>query len=168
MCTHLRRRLGAIALLAVVSAAALSAAATAGSDVTRQRVALAADMPTASAVLTPLNGGPLQRDAGAFGGDFSLTPDRTVIRDGQEVDIYTVVWTFKGKRGNLVFRARAEWIDLGTDLNRDGQQDGIATAAWRVVRGTGQYAGATGGGRGAQLGLGRQWVQRYDGFLTIP
>jgi hypothetical protein len=79
-----------------------------------------------------------------------------VIRDGQKVDIYTVVWTFRGTRGTLVFRARAEWVEVGQDLNHDGQPDGIATATWKVVRGTGQYAEATGGGRGAHLGLGRQ------------
>ena len=36
------------------------------------------------------------------------------------------------------------------------------------VRGTGAYAGITGRGRSAHLGLGRKWVARYEGFLTVP
>jgi hypothetical protein len=163
-----KRRLGTIAIIAVASAAALTPPATAGPDAARQRVAISVTMSSGTAVLTPLNHGPLGRDTGTFGGDWSPSPDRTIIRDGQKVEIYSVVWTFRGARGTLVFRALAEWIDIGQDLNRDGQPDGIATGTWKVVRGTGRYAKATGGGRGAQLGLGIQWVQRYEGFLTIP
>jgi len=121
-----------------------------------------------STVLEPLQEGTLVRNAGAFGGNWSPIPDRTVMRDGQEVDIHTGTWTFTGKRGALVFRELTGWADLGQDLNRDAYVDDIAIGTWKVVRGTGTYAGITGGGRSAHLGLGRKWVARYEGFLTSP
>jgi hypothetical protein len=152
MWTYWRQRLGVTALFAVAAAVTLAAAAAAGPDAAKQRVAITVTMSSSKGVLRPLNDGALKRDVGRFGGDWAYSPDRTVIRDGQKVEIYTAVWTFTGKRGNLVFRGRAEWIDVGHDLNGDGQQDGIATGTWKVLRGTGRYAGVTGGGRSAQLG----------------
>jgi hypothetical protein len=69
-----------------------------------------------------------------------------VTREGQKVDIYTAVWTFTGKRGSLVFGERNEWVDIGNDANRDGNDDGVAVGTWKVVGGTGQYAKLAGGG----------------------
>ena len=71
-------------------------------------------------VLTPLQAGALKRDSGTFVGDWSTTPDRTLIREGQKVQLYHAVWTFTGKRGTLVFRERSEWVDVGNDGNDDG------------------------------------------------
>jgi hypothetical protein len=163
---HVKARVAV--LVACVAAVTLTAAAAARPEAGKQRVAITVTMLSAKGVLTPLSEGALERDLGTFGGDWASRPGRTAIRDGQEVDLYTVVWTFTGKRGNLVFRERSEWVDLGQDLNHDGQEDGIAIGTWKVVRGTGPYAGITGGGRSAHLGLGRQWNQRYEGFLTRP
>jgi hypothetical protein len=155
-------------LVACVVAVTVASVASAGPNAAKQRVAITVTMLSAKGVLTPLNDGALERDLGTFGGDWASRAGRTVMRDGQKVEIYTGVWTFAGKRGNLVFRERNEWVDLGQDLNRDGRQDGIATGTWKVMRGTGAYAGAAGGGRSAHLGLGRQWVIRYEGVLTVP
>jgi len=161
-----------LAVLAVLAAAVtLTSVASAGPDAAKQRVAITATvLPAGKAVLEPLQKGALVRSAGTFGfvGNLSQTPDRTVMRDGQEVDIYSGTWKFTGKRGTLVFRERNEWVDLGQDLNRDAYVDDIAIGTWKVVRGTGTYAGITGGGRSAHLGLGRKWVARYEGFLTSP
>lgn len=159
-----------LAVLAVlVAAVTLTSVAAAGSDAAKQRVAITVTiLPSGKGVLTPLKNGALERDSGTFGGDWSPSPDRTMVRDGQTVDIHPAVWTFAGKRGKLVFRERTEWIDLGHDQNRDGSEDGIAIGTWKVVRGTGRYAGITGGGRSGHLGLGRKWVARYEGFLTVP
>ena len=158
-----------VVLVALAAAVTLTSVAAAGSEAAKQRVAITATVsPAGKAVLEPLQEGTLVRNAGAFGGSWSQTPDRTVMRDGQEVDIHTGTWTFTGKRGTLVFRERNEWVDLGQDLNRDGFEDGIAIGTWKVVRGTGLYAGITGGGRSAHLGQGRKWVARYEGFLTLP
>jgi hypothetical protein len=158
------------AVLAVLGAAfALTSVAAAGPDAARQRVAITVTMVSGKAVLEPLQKGVLVRSEGTFGGSRqSQTPDRTVLRDGQKLDIYSGTWTFTGKRGTLVFRERNEWMDLGHDLNRDGSEDGIAVGTWQVVRGTGPYAGITGGGRSAHLGQGRVWVIRYEGYLTVP
>jgi hypothetical protein len=111
-------------------------------------------LPTGAAVLDPLQKGALERDSGTF--DEGSSSQGTEIR------------RFTGTGGNLVFRERNEWLVLGHDLNRDGFEDRISIGTWKVVRGTGPYAGTTGGGRSAHLGLGRKWVARYEGFLTVP
>ena len=156
-----------IVLAVLAAAVTLTSVASAGSAAAKQRVAITVAI-GGKGVLTPLKNGALERDSGTFGGDWSPTPNRTVVREGQTVDIHTAVWTFTGKGGKLVFRERNEWVDLGHDQNRDGWEDGIAIGTWKVVRGTGLYAGITGGGRSGHLGLGRTWVARYEGFLTVP
>ena len=156
-------------VVALAAAVTLTAVAAAGPEAARQRVALTVTiLPSGKGVLTPLKDGALKRDSGTFGGNWSPTPDRTVVREGQTVDIHSGVWTFTGKSGSLVFRERNEWADLGQDLNRDAYVDDIAIGTWKVVRGTGTYAGVTGGGRSAHLGQGPRWIARYEGFLTVP
>ena len=47
------------------------------------------------------------------------------------------------------------------------QNDGIGIGTWKVVRGTGQYAGIV--GRGEVASRPRcPWYARYEGFLTRP
>ena len=75
-----------------------------------------------------------------------------VQRDGQEVFRWECrAWTFTGKRGTIVLRSQFTWIEAGGPYN-------IATGTWKVVRGTGQYAGVTGGGRSAQVGAPGEWL----------
>jgi hypothetical protein len=83
------------------------------------------------------------------------------MRDGQKVTIYVGFWTLSGKRGTLTFRERNEWVDVGYD-------DGVAIGTWKVVRGTGEYAGIVGKGRSGHAGLGSPWYARYEGFLVLP
>jgi hypothetical protein len=68
--------------------------------------------------------------------------------------------TLTGKRGTLVARNRIEWFDLP-----DGWA--VSTGTWRVIRGTGDYAGLSGGGVGAGVsaanGSGRS---QFEGFLS--
>jgi hypothetical protein len=142
-------------LVALAAAVMLTSAAAAGRDAAKQRVAITAKvLPTGAAVLTPLQKGALERDSGTF----------SEGRSSQGTEIRT----FTGKRGNLVFRERVEWVRLGHDLNRDGFEDRVALGTWNVVRGTGPYVGITGGGRSAHLGLGHTWVARFGGILTLP
>lgn len=151
-------------LVALVALLTLAAGAVAGPDAPKQRVAIAATiLPAGKATLTPHQDAALARDSGTFSGDWSRTPDRTVIRDGQTVYIHTGTWTLTGKRGTLVLRERNEWVDAGASPDAPPW---IATGTWKVVRGTGQYAGITGGGRSGHAGLGRKWFARYEGFLT--
>ena len=157
-------------VLAVLAAAVtLTSVAAAGPEAAKQRVAIDAKiLPQGAFVLTPFKDGG-RRDGGTFTGNWRSASWRDVIRDGQTVSIYTpVVWTLTGKRGTLTIRERTEWVGLENDANRDGQQDGIALGTWKVVRGTGEYAGITGSGRSAHEGLGHVWFARYEGFLKAP
>jgi hypothetical protein len=153
-------------LVALVAAVALASVASAGPNTAKQRVAISATVqPSGRAVLDPLRKGTLGRDAGMLGGDWSRTPDRTVVRDGQTVYIHTATWTFTGRRGTLVFRERNEWVDAGSSPETPPW---VAFGIWKVVRGTGQYAEIAGGGRSGHAGLGRKWFARYEGLLTAP
>ncbi len=119
--------------------------------------------PKTTFVLTPLQGGAIENDSGKQSCDGEPTK-RTVYRDGQETFPWECrAWVFTGKRGTLVLRSQFTWIEAGGPYN-------IATGTWKVVRGTGQYARVTGGGRSAQVGDGSDvlWVARYQGYLTSP
>jgi hypothetical protein len=119
--------------------------------------------PQGTFVLTPLQAGPLEGDSGKISSNWQSIPGRKVMRDGQEVTIYDgAVTTLTGKRGTLTIRDRNEWVavELGEDM--------VAIGTWRVVRGTGQYAGIVGKGRNGHAGLGSPWYARYEGFLTLP
>ena len=123
--------------------------------------------PQRTFVLTPLQVGALKRDSGTISHDFLSISGRDVMRDGQKVTIYDGgMATLTGRLGTLTIRTRNEWIDFARDANGDGQNDGIGTGTWRVVRGTGQYAGIVGKGRFGHIGLGSPWYGRYEGFLT--
>ena len=152
------------ALVVVLTAAfVLTSFASAGADATKQRVQI--DMkihPKKTFALATLQSGALKRDSGTHTcpGD----PDElgVVQRDGQEIFRWECrAWTFSGKRGTLVLSSQFTWIEAGGPYN-------IATGSWKVVRGTGQYAGITGGGRSAQVGAPSGWLARYQGFLISP
>jgi len=70
--------------------------------------------------------------------------------------------TLTDKHGTLVARNRIEWVDLP-----DGWA--VFTGTWKVLRGTGAYAGVSGGGRGAGTapaqGIGKS---QFEGFLILP
>jgi hypothetical protein len=149
-------------LVALAATFMVTSFASAGAEVTKQRVQI--DMkisPKKTFVLTPLQGGAIENDSGKQSCD-GEPRKRTVYRDGQEAYPWSCdAWTFTGKRGTLVLRSQFTWIEAGGPYN-------IATGTWKVVRGTGQYAGITGRGRSAQVGGPSGWLARYQGFLTLP
>lgn len=154
-----------VTLFALAAAVTLTSVAAAGPAAAKQRVAFttqAAQTTTISpAVFTPLQAGALKPDSGTVTG--AIPPERVVIREGQRVSIYEGVGTFDGKRGTLVSRYRSEWFEAGNGYH-------VGTGTWKVVRGTGQYAKVTGGGRSGHVWLARtdRWSSRDEGFLTLP
>jgi hypothetical protein len=159
-----------VTFVALVATIILSSVAAAGPQAAKQRVAINMKIyPQQTFVLTPLRAGPLKGDSGTISSNWLSIPGRDVMRDGQKATIYNgAETTLTGKRGTLTIRDRNEWVDLGQDSNRDGESDGIGITTWKVVRGTGQYAGVVGAGRGGHVGLGSPWYARYEGFLTHP
>ena len=152
------------ALVALVAAVTLTSVAAAGPEAAKQRVAIttqaAGTTHVSPAVLTPLQAGALKRDSGTM--TAGLSPGRDVMREGQKVTIYEDVSTFKGKRGHLVIRYRAEYVDAGNGYH-------VGTGTWRVVRGTGKYAQITGGGRTGDVTLDPgPWSSRLEGLLSLP
>lgn len=152
-------------LIALAAAATLTAIASAKPQASKQRVAItsqaAKTIRVSRAVLTPLQPGPLKRDSGTYTTTFGT--ERVVVREGQEVSIFEGGRaTFKGKRGSFVIRYRDEYVNSGNGYN-------VGTGTWKVVRGTGQYAHVTGGGRTGNVSLDRgPWSSRNEGFLSLP
>jgi hypothetical protein len=154
-------------LVALAAAFVLTSVAAAGPDAAKQRVVIdvkfcSPGKAQGTFALMPQQFGPLKRDSGTISSNLANTPGRNVMRDGQKVTIYDGgVTTLTGKRGTLTIRDRNEWVDVGNG-------DGVGIGTWKVVRGTGQYAGIVGKGRNGHAGLGCPWYARYEGFLTRP
>ena len=105
--------------------------------------------------------GALKRDSGTTSVVYKRL--NVVMREGQRVEIYRLTFTLEGKHGSLTTRERNEWVDTGGPF--------VGMGTWKVVRGTGQYAQITGGGRTAHAGLDRGngvWYVREEGFLSVP
>jgi hypothetical protein len=83
------------------------------------------------------------------------------MRHGESIDINNPRMTLTGKLGTLVARNRIGWIEVPDGLL-------VFTGTWKVVRGTGAYAGLAGGGRGAGVDLGDAadtTKAQFQGFL---
>jgi hypothetical protein len=153
-----------VALVALAAAVTLTSVAAAGPDAAKQRVVITSQASQTTKVspfvLTPLQAGALKPDSGTQTAGSSS--GRTVMREGQRVEIYDGVGTLKGNRGSLVVHLRTEYVDGGNGYH-------VGTGTWKVVRGTGQYAQITGGGRTGTVVLDRgPWSSRSEGFLTLP
>ena len=160
-------RAGALAAgLMAVAVFTLSPLAAAGSDAAKQRVAISAkNLSNGQFVLTPLQSGALKRDSGSARIVYSDAGG--VMRQGQSISLYDTTFTYKGRRGTLTVQERIEWVDVSNENAPGfGFRPGVAFGTWKVVRGTGQYAGIAGGGRTAHAGMGQEWFARQEGYLS--
>jgi hypothetical protein len=155
-----------IIFLALAAAVMLASVAGAG-PAAKQRVSITGKgLNNASSagrfVLDPLGAGALKHDSGRESSVIAYR--RAVTREGQSGEIVTWVTTCVGKRGSFVLRVRIEQLQAGNGYH-------IGTGTWKLVRGTGAYAGITGGGRVANAWVesgSRSWTERRDGFLVVP
>ena len=151
-----------LAMLGVVAAAVtLTSVAAAGPAGSKQRVEITSNgvlngTAFGKFVFTPLQAGALKPDTGTETSDWR---EHVLMRDGQDVTVQTYVTTRKGKLGSFVVRSRMEYVDAG-----NGYLAG--TNIWKFVRGTGQYAKITGGGRGGDVVDSPRWSDHYEGFVT--
>jgi hypothetical protein len=153
------RKLTVVAVLAA-AAITLTAVAAAGPVAAKQRIAIQGQKASAgrdAGVLIPLTSGALGRDS------VDLTAccwsNRSVMRDGQSIDVNDPILTFTGKHGTLMTRNRIEWIDIGNGYV-------VGNHTWKVVRGTGDYARLTGQGRGAVVELPNGALKwRFEGLV---
>jgi hypothetical protein len=146
--------------LAVTLASVASAGPTAA---TKQRVAINLKFHESTFVLVPFKAGALKRDSGTML-EYTHPLCLEVIRDGQKGTVCrNGRWTLTGKRGTLTIQTQATWVNPGS-----AGSCGIAFGTWKVVRGTGQYAGITGGGRSAYDAHCAKWYARHEGFLASP
>jgi hypothetical protein len=152
----MRRKLTTVAVLSA-TAVTLAAVAAAGPTAAKQRISIQVK-DGAPFVLTPLTSGALKPDSGAA--SFCCWTQRSIMRDGQAIDINDPRMTLFGKRGTLVARNRIGFVDLP-----DGWA--VFTGTWKVISGTGAYAGLAGGGRGAGVSLANGNTNaQFEGFLS--
>jgi hypothetical protein len=154
-------------LVALGAAVTLTSVAAASPTAAKQRVAINMKViPESTFALIPLQPGALKRDSGSIRGssNWMQTGCPEVVREGQKVwTCSPVTWTLSGKRGTLTIREQNEWVDPGND--KSGCH--IAFGTWKVVRGRGQYAGITGGGRSAHEAHCNEWYARQEGFVSV-
>ena len=152
----MRRKLTVIAVFAAL-AVMLATVAAAGPVAAKQRVAIQVK-DGAPFVLTPLTSGTIKPDTGAA--TFCCWSERHIMRDGQAIDINDPRWTLTGKLGTIVGRNQIGFVDLP-----DGWA--VFTGTWKVIRGTGAYAGLSGGGRVAGVSLANGSTKaQFEGFLS--
>jgi hypothetical protein len=157
---------GALVALAVGSAGRTSAA-PAGAVAGKQRIAIAVKQPlearTGSFVLEVLTPGPLARASGST--MFASGPTPVFIGrivGGQRVDRFRGTDTLKGKDGTLTIRLQVDFVSAGNRYQ-------VGAGTWSIVRGTGAYAGLTGGGRSALVSPpGKFGFAQHEGFVTEP
>lgn len=129
------RKTLAVAAVLVLMAALLATVAAARSASMKERVSITHARNTF--VLTPLSSGAVRHDAGRFAA--CCWSNRHVVRAGQRLDLNNPLLTLTGKDGILKLRDRIVWVDLPGGWS-------VFTGTWKVVGGTGAYAGLSGHG----------------------
>jgi hypothetical protein len=142
-----RRTLFVLAVTALAAALLIPAfAMSAGQSAKKQRVMLVQKHrfgePYGTFVFYALSPGPLDFDEGKL--TLAAVERPHIVRGGQRNAVYLAVARLTGKLGTFDVRWRVEFAGAG-----DGAT--VGTGTWSLVRGTGAYAGATGGGRVAAV-----------------
>jgi hypothetical protein len=126
----MRKKLTAVAALAA-STVTLAAVAAAGPVAAKQRIVIQLKE-GAPFVLTPVTSGALKPDTGSS--SFCCWTQRSIVRNGQAVEINDPQMTLTGKRGTIVARNRIGFVDL-TD-GRSSPAPGESSAARVPMRGS--------------------------------
>lgn len=148
--------IAAIALVAL--GAAFAAVAAGGTDSSKQRVRIDVKGPDGIRfVLRPMSHGQAQPDNGRS--SFCCWRSWSVSRAGAKLEVTNPRLTLAGKQGTLTIRERIEWVGLPDDWS-------VQTGTWKVVSGTGTYAGLSGHGRVTSVWTHDQHLRvRLFGFL---
>lgn len=134
----MRKTLTAAAALVAMVAISVAVAAG-GTDSAKQRVRIDVKGPDGNTfVLRPMSQGRVQPDSGSTG--FCCWRSWSVTRAGARLEVTNPLLSLAGKQGTVTFRERVEWTPLP-----DGWS--VFTGTWKVVGGTGGYAGFSGHGR---------------------
>lgn len=150
----MRKALTAVVVLGA-AAAVLVAVASARPTSAKQRVSIANT--GNSFVLRPTSAGPVKSDKGAL--DACCWTTRHVVLAGERLDVNDPHLTLTGRNGTLKLRNRIVWVDVPGGLS-------IFIGTWKVVGGTGAYAGLSGHGRVEGVAtIGGQDKARLFGFL---
>jgi hypothetical protein len=131
----MRRALTALVVL-VAAAAVLAAVASARTASTKQHVNITET--GNSFVLRAASSGAIKDDKGAMAA--CCWTRRFIDVVGQSIEVDNPRLTLTGAKGTLTFRNRIEWVNLPGGL-------GVFSGTWKVIGGTGGYAGVTGQGR---------------------
>jgi hypothetical protein len=145
-----------LAALLAVTAATLVTVADARPAASSERVRI--ERNGGSFVLAPASQGAIGRDTGKFTACCWNT--RHTVVAGQRLEVNDPHLTLTGANGTLNLRNRIEWVNVPGGW-------GVFTGTWKVVGGTGAYAGVSGHGRveGVQTAGGYARSQLF-GFLT--
>ena len=161
-----RRRSASALAVAVLSAAVIASAASAGPSAQRQRVAIEGRLVLATNkgtwTLIPLSGGPLKKDSGTSVGGGSIKPP-VIRRNGQKVTVIIGKDVHTSKKGTFVMTQRVESVLAARGDNAD-------TGTWAFKSGTGIYKGVTGSGGFASVCCAKTGIlySRQEGYLRIP
>ena len=149
--------------VAAIAGATLVAVPTGSAAPAKQRVAIEISLNLSTGKGTfkviPLTPGPLKRDSGTFvgGGDFKPA---VIRKNGQRMTLIIGEDNHVGKNGTFRLTQRVESVDAGRGWTAD-------TGTWSFAKGTGAYAGVTGGGgfaaAGPPTGI---LVAREEGYVS--
>jgi hypothetical protein len=133
---------GRTAITALLLAVALVVAVTAAAAPVAKRQQVVVNMKEQTGkgtfALLALTPGALSAHAGSY--TWIVTSKKTGSVDGQGFDRYDAIVTYTGKRGTFVVREVSTLVAVAL-----GQK--VGTGTWRILRGTGAYERARGGGR---------------------